>query len=674
MLPLRPLASDTDTRPDQREHTSPIWIPYPADIEAANIEHFRLWLAERHGLNLPDYRALQAWSVDRLELFWSSICEYFDVRATNRSKQVLAKSSMPGARWFPGTRLNYVDQVLRHEKLTGLAVIGESEPGGPANSSLSWTELRRQVAAVAHTLRRLGVQKGDRVIGYMPDVPQAVVAFLAAASIGAIWSVCGQEYSSEAALARFGQLEPAVLVAADGYYYAGRPHCRLDAVEQLRRNLPTLRGTIMVPRVGRDVSIASDVIQWSEASAGEHPLAPIPVEFDHPLWVLFSSGTTGKPKGILHGHGGVLLEHLKQITFHSNLRAGDTYLGYTSPSWMMWNYQIAALLVGARVVCHDGSPGHPHPGALWALASRHQATVLQTSPSYLQACEAAGVRPAAEHDLSGLRCLSVTGSVLAASSARWAARELGPRVAIASSSGGTDVVSGFIGAVPTLPVWAEELTAPCLGVALDSFGPQGHSVRGQVGELVITKPMPSMPIGFWNDPDGSRLRASYFDTFPGVWRHGDWITITERGSVIMHGRSDATLNRNGVRMGSADIYQVVERLPEVAESLVVGVERSDGGYWMPLFVTLTEGVEDLSDDLLRRIMTAIREGASPRHVPDEVIVVPGIPHTLTGKKLEVPIKRILQGAPPLLVLDAQSVDNPSLLDDFARIARARSTA
>jgi acetoacetyl-CoA synthetase len=661
------------TRPDQSTHdSSPIWIPQSADLEAANIEQFRRWLNKRHGLHLVDYRALHAWSVTRLELFWSSLWEYFDVRATERGDQVLGESHLAGASWFPGTRLNYVDQVLRHEKLPGLALIDESEPGGPMGASLSWAELRRQVAAVAHTLRGMGVQKGDRVVGYLPDVPQAIVSFLAAASIGAVWSVCGQEYSAQAALGRFEQLEPAVLVVTDGYYYAGRSHGRLDAVEQLRRNLPTLRGTIMVPRVGRDAALPSDVIPWSRASAGEHPLAPVPVDFDHPLWVLFTSGTTGKPKGILHGHGGVLLEHLKQIAFHTNLRALDTYLGFTSPSWMMWNYQIAALLVGARVVCYDGSPGHPHPDSLWVLASRHKATVLQTSPSYLQACEAAGVQPAAEHDLSSLRSLSVTGSVLAPSSARWIARELGPRVIIASTSGGTDVVSAFVGAVPTLPVWAEELTAPCLGVALDSFDAQGRSVRGEVGELVVTKPLPSMPIAFWGDPDGSRLRASYFETFPGVWRHGDWITITERGSVIMHGRSDATLNRNGVRMGSADIYQVVERLPEVAESLVVGVEQPDGGYWMPLFVTLSEGTE-MSAALLQQIMAAIRAGASPRHVPDEVIAVPGIPHTLTGKKLEVPIKRILQGASPESVLDAQSVDNPKLLDVYAGIARSRNS-
>ena len=651
----------------------PIWAPAPADLDAANIEDFRRWLAERHNLRLSDYHGLHAWSVDRLEQFWSYLWEYFDVRAAHRGDQVLTDAGMPGARWFPGTRLNYVDQVLRHEHLPGTALIDESEPSGPKTTSLSWPELRRQVAAVAHTLRSLGVQKGDRVVGYLPDIPQAVVSFLAAASIGAVWSVCGQEYSAEAALARFGQLQPTVLVAADGYYFADRAHSRLDAVEQLRKNLPTLRATVLVPRVGLDAAPASEAIAWSEASAGEHALAPVPVDFDHPLWVLFSSGTTGKPKGIVHGHGGVLLEHLKQIALHCDLRAGDTYLGYTSPSWMMWNYQVGVLLVGASVVCYDGSPAHPHPDTLWALAARHHAAVLQTSPGYLRACETASARPAAEHDLSSLRSLRVTGSVLSPSSARWAARQLGPRVAIASASGGTDVVSGFVGSVPTLPFRAGELTAPCLGVALEAWDTQGRSVRNQVGELVVTKPMPSMPLAFWDDPDGSRLRESYFDTFPGVWRHGDWITITARGSVIMHGRSDATLNRNGVRMGSADIYQVVERLPEVAESLVVGVELPDGGYWMPLFVVLAEGTV-LSPELARRVTAAIREGASPRHVPDEIIAVPGIPHTRTGKKLEVPIKRILQGAAPDAVLDSQSVDDPGLLEQYLHIAKARETS
>ncbi|MGK5533750.1 acetoacetate--CoA ligase [Streptomyces sp. URMC 129] len=662
----------TTSRPGVDQDPPPIWTPSPSVLDTATIEHFRHWAADRYGLTLPDYHALHAWSVTDLEQFWGGVWEYFDIRADTPGERVLADASMPGARWFPGARLNYADQILRHGGRPGAAVIDEAEPGGPAAGTLSWSELRRQVGAVAHTLRELGVEQGDRVVGYMPDIPEAVVAFLAAASIGAVWSVCGQEYSAPAAAARLGQLDPVVLIAADGYRYGGRRHDRRDAVARLRTDLPGLRATVMVPRLGLVPDASAGIIPWAEASAGDHPPAPVPVAFDHPLWVLFSSGTTGKPKGIVHGHGGVLLEHLKQIGLHCDLGAGDTYLGYTSPSWMMWNFQVAVLLVGASLVCYDGSPSHPAPDTLWALASRHRTAVLQTSPAYLRSCEQSGVRPAAHHDLSRLRSLRVTGAVLPPSSSHWAARELGPHVAISSGSGGTDVVSGFAGSVPTLPIRAGELAAPCLGVALEAWDPHGRSVRGEVGELVITKPMPSMPLAFWDDPDGSRYRSSYFDTYPGVWRHGDWITVTSRGSVIMHGRSDATLNRNGVRMGSADIYQVVEQLPGIAESMVIGVEQADGGYWMPLFVVLAHGAE-LTPELERTITTAISEGASPRHVPDEIIAVPGIPHTLTGKKLEVPVKRILQGAVPGDVLDPRSVNNPESLDTYVRVAQAHRT-
>lgn len=651
----------------------PVWTPPPSVSDTANIERFRRWAAERHGLALPDYRALHAWSVTELERFWQSVWEYFDVQAASPPDRVLAEAVMPGARWFPGARLNYVDQVLRHGGRTGPAVICAAEPGGPATRVLSWPELLRQVGAVARTLRDLGVEPGDRVVGYLPDAPEAVVAFLAAASIGAVWSLCGQEYSAPAAAARLGQLRPAVLIAADGYRYAGKLVDRHDAVASLRGDLPGLRATLMVPRLRPDADASPGVVPWAEASAGDTPPAPVPVPFDHPLWVLFSSGTTGRPKGIMHGHGGILLEHLKLISLHSDLGADDVYLGYTSPSWMMWNYRVSVLLVGGTIVCYDGSPSHPSPDALWALAAEHRATVLQTSPPYLGSCRRAGLRPAIDHDLSRLRFLRATGSVLPPETSRWVARELGPRTAVSSSSGGTDVASGFVGSIPTLPIYPGELAAPYLGVALEAWDPQGKSVRGRPGELVITAPMPSMPLGLWNDPDGERYRSSYFTPYPGVWRHGDSITVTERGSVVIHGRSDATLNRNGVRMGSSDIYQVVERLPEIAESLVVGVEEPNGHYWMPLFVVLGDEAE-LTPEVRRTIARTIMDGASARHVPDEIIAVPAIPHTLTGKKLEVPIKRILQGAPVADVLDRRSVDDPEVLDVYVRLAEARRAA
>jgi len=399
----------------------------------------------------------------------------------------------------------------------------------------------------------------------------------------------------------------------------------------------------------------------------------VPVPFDHPLWVLFSSGTTGRPKGIVHGHGGVLLEHLKQTRFHLDLDETDTFFWYTSPSWMMWNFQVAGLLVGATIVCYDGSPSHPGPDALWELAAQHHVTVLGTSPTHLQVCQQADLHPAADHDLSALRTLGVTGSVLPPATSRWAARELGSGVAVASMTGGTDVVTAFAGSVPTEPIRAGELSVPCLGVSLEAWDARGRSVRDQVAELVITRPMPSMPVTFWNDPDGERYRSAYFDAFPGTWRHGDWITVTERGSIVVHGRSDATLNRNGVRMGSADICQVVESLPQIADALVVGAEQPDGSYWMPLFVVLTAEAT-LTDALIREIRTAIRDELSPRHLPDDILAVPGIPHTRTGKKLEVPIKRLMQGSALADAVDPQTVDDADLLDVYLRIAaRSRPT-
>jgi len=681
------------------EAPAPVWVPSPEEAREANVERFRAWLAAERGVRAADYHGLHTWSAASPEEFWGALWDYFAVEAATPGRTVLESRTMPGASWFPGATLNYVSQVLRAPGREGVAVIDAAEPvgagepgdtgaggtarsGGAETREVTWAELRRQVGAVARTLRSLGVGEGDRVVGYLPNIAEAAIAFLATASLGAIWSSCGQDYSAAAAAARLGQLDPAVLITADGYRYGGKVHDRREAVADLRAELGSLRATIVVSRLGLPLDELGGVTGWDAAAAGDFDPAsqntasqdtawPVPVPFDHPLWVLFSSGTTGKPKGIVHGHGGVLLEHLKQIAFHLDLKEGEAYFWYTSPSWMMWNFQVAGLLIGATIVCYDGNPAHPGPDALWELAARHRVVALGTSPAYLQASEKAGVRPAAQHDLSRLRVLGVTGSVLPPGSYHWAAREVGPRVQVVSTSGGTDVVSAFIGGAPTVPVYPGEISVPCLGVALDSFAPDGTSLRDEVGELVITAPLPSMPVGFWNDPSGERYRAAYFDAFPGVWRHGDWITLTGRGTIVVHGRSDSTLNRNGVRMGSADIYQVVEQFPEVREALVIGAEQPGGGYWMPLFVALAEDAE-LTDDLVRRICAAIKAQASPRHVPDEIVAVPGIPHTRTGKKLEVPIKRLLQGAAPGDVLDSQSVDDASLLDVFARLGKERT--
>ncbi|MEN3316671.1 MAG: acetoacetyl-CoA synthetase [Mycobacterium sp.] len=628
----------------------PQWEPTERDIADARVTDFARFVQQRTGTPMTDYQALWRWSVDDPAAFWGALWEYFELG--DPPVRVLENAVMPGARWFPGVRLNYVEQIVRNARTDRPAVLHVSEDGGV--TELSWHELLGRTAAFAQRLRSHGVTSGDRVVGYLPNIPEAVIAFLATASIGAIWSACGQDYSAKAALDRLGQLEPVVLVTAEGYRYGGKAHDKREDVAALQAGLPTLRAT----------ALASDLT----AEADPTELDTAPVDFDHPLWILFSSGTTGLPKGIMHGHGGVVLEHLKAIALQSDIGADDTFFWHTSPSWMMWNFQVAGLLVGATIVCYDGSPNYPKPDALWDIASRVGATVLGTSPGYVLGCAKAGAVPRTEHDLSKLKTVGITGSSLPPSSSLWLRDNVGERVQVASISGGTDVVSAFIGGVRTVPVWPGELSAPYLGVALDAWDESGKPVRGEVGELVITKPMPSMPVAFWNDTDGSRYRSAYFGMFPGVWRHGDWITITDHGSIVVHGRSDSTLNRHGIRMGSADIYQAVERLPEIAEALVIGAEQPDGGYWMPLFVVLADDAE-LTDDLRDRIKRTIRDEVSPRHVPDDILVAPGVPHTRTGKKLEVPIKKLLQGADSARVVERSAVDDPALLDWYAKQRR-----
>ncbi|RKT03531.1 acetoacetyl-CoA synthetase [Streptomyces sp. 3211.6] len=649
----------------------PLWSPGPDRIAAARVTAFQAWAAERFGAPADGgYPALHRWSVDELDTFWQAVAEWFDVRFTTPYESVLADRSMPGARWFPGSTLNYAEHALRAAedpaRAQDPALLHVDETHEP--TPVTWAELRRQVGSLAAELRALGVRPGDRVSGYLPNIPEAVVALLATAAVGGVWTSCAPDFGARSVLDRFEQVEPVVLFTVDGYRYGGKEHDRRETVAELREGLPSLRAVVHIPLLGTPAPEGTRA--WSELTSGATEPVFEPVPFDHPLWILYSSGTTGAPKAIVQSQGGILLEHLKQLGLHCDLGPEDRFFWYTSTGWMMWNFLVSGLLTGTTVVLYDGSPGFPDTGAQWRIAERTRATLYGTSAAYVMACNKAEVHPSRDFDLSAVKCVATTGSPLPPDGFRWLHDEVAEDLWIASVSGGTDVCSCFAGAVPTLPVHIGELQAACLGTDLQSWDPSGKPLTGEVGELVVTAPMPSMPIHFWNDADGSRYRDSYFEMFPGVWRHGDWITITDRGSVVIHGRSDSTLNRQGVRMGSADIYEAVERLPEIKESLVIGLEEPNGGYWMPLFVHLAPGAV-LDETLRKKIAATIREQLSPRHVPDEVIEVPAVPHTLTGKRIEVPVKRLLQGTPMAKAVNPGSVDNPDLLAFYEELGRTR---
>jgi acetoacetyl-CoA synthetase len=648
-----------------------LWQPTPESIRHTRMARFAAWVAERRGLSFGDpvdYDVLWRWSIEHLDQFWADLAEWSEVLPGVPDGEVLARREMPGAVWFPGRTLNYAAEAFRYAADDRPALVVVAEDTEPVE--VSWATLRGQVGAFAATLRRLGVQPGERVAGYLPNVPEALIAFLGAASIGAVWSSCAPDFGTRAVLDRFAQIEPAVLVAVDGYRFAGRDYDRRDVVAGLRAALPSVRTTISVPRLFPD-EVPDGALAWADAVADEQEPAFEEVSFDHPLWIVYSSGTTGLPKGIVHGHGGVALEQRKQLSLHLDLGVGDRFFWYASTAWIMWNIAAGALLAGATVVVYDGAPTYPNLDAQFALAARTGITYLGTSAGYLSACEKAGLRPRDTYDLSALRGVGSTGSPLPPSAYPWVYDAVASDVVLGSLSGGTDVATGFIGASPLLPVTVGELQRPMLAVAAASWNEDGQPVIGELGELVITEPMPSMPLSFWNDPGDVRYREAYFEPWPGVWRHGDWLEITERGTCLITGRSDSTLNRGGVRMGTADIYAAVESIPAVVDCVVLGVEQPDGGYWMPLFVQLAPDTE-LTDELRDELRTAIRSQASPRHVPDEIIVVPGVPHTRTGKRLEVPLKRLFQGVDPAKAVNPGAVDDASLVDHYIALARNRA--
>ncbi|HEX7126087.1 MAG TPA: acetoacetate--CoA ligase [Thermodesulfobacteriota bacterium] len=643
-----------------------LWEPSAEAAARSRLTAYLSWLGETKGIRHASYEEVWAWSVRDLEAFWGSVAEFFGVRFHAPPGRVLDGEAMPGARWFPGATLNYAEHALRRRDAHP-ALYFEREDG--LSVTLTYAELAARVASVAAALSGLGVRPGDRVAAYLPNIPEAVVAFLATASLGAVWSSCPPEFGVRSVVERFEQIAPRVLLVADGYRYGGKAHDRAEAVAEIRRGLPSVERTVLIPYLDpRAGSRFPGTVPWSDLLAARGSLGFTPVPFDHPLWILYSSGTTGLPKGIVQGHGGIVLEHLKALALHLDLGPEDRFFWFTTTGWMMWNFLLGGLLVGSTVLLYDGSPGHPDLGALWRFAGRSGMTYFGMSAPYILACMKAGVVPAREADLAALRGVGSTGAPLPPEGFRWVYEAVKRDLLLGSVSGGTDVCTAFVLSCPLLPVRAGEIQCRGLGARVEAFDEAGRPVVGALGELVLTAPMPSMPTGFWNDPDGSRYRAAYFDRYPGVWRHGDWLRLTERGSCVIYGRSDSTLNRGGVRMGTSEFYRVVEELPEVTDSLVIDTGELGREGRLLLFVVLREEVR-LDDALRGKIAAALRRQLSPRHVPDEIHAIAEVPRTLNGKKVEVPVKRILSGRPLEAAVSAEALANPKALEAFVALAR-----
>ena len=649
-----------------------LWTPSPDKVATANLTAFTGWLARERGLRFDGYDALWRWSVTDLPAFWQAIWDYCGVTSSAPATSVLASRDMPGAQWFPGARLNYAEHVLRNERPGTTALLSRSE--ATSLTPMAWETLAGQVRVLATRLRELGVRPGDRVVACLPNIPHAVVAMLATTSIGAIWASCSPDFGWRGVIDRFSQLTPKVLFCVDGYRYGGRQFDRTAEMREIIGALTSLEYVVSVPylRPGEAGPLVPGGLTWDGIL--DHPPVPASgfdceqVPFGHPLWILFSSGTTGLPKPIVHSHGGILLEQLKLQGFHMDLRAADRMFFFTTTGWMMWNFLVSSLLLGVCPVLYDGNPGHPGPGALWQLAANAGVSLFGASPAYVDLMARAGFVPADHHDFSALRMVLLAGSPVSTACGAWFYRNVKQDLWLAPGSGGTDVCTGFVGGVPTLPVYAGEIQARHLGVAAHAFNERGEEVIDEVGELVITEPMPSMPVGFWGDTDGSRYRETYFADFPGVWRQGDFFRVNARGGCFVLGRSDAVLNRHGVRIGTAEVYTALASVEEVQDALIVNLDLPGGGFFMPLFVVLAGG-RVLTDATRRKICDQLRQQYTPRHVPDRIIQVNDIPTTLTGKKMEVPVRKLLLGVPLAQAANVNAMANPGSLDEFIGYAR-----
>lgn len=638
-----------------------LWSPDPHVKTNSNIGRFMQWLKDKYQLDFADYASLHRWSVTHISLFWEVISDYFKVIHQSEYVRVISDDPMPYTQWFEGSTLNYAEHIFRNATSERPAILFQSEtvPLTP----LSWQQLSSDTAALQSWLQLQGIQKGDRVAAYLPNIPEASVAMLATIATGAVWTSCSPDFGADSVIDRLKQIEPKILIAVDGYRYNGKTFNRREEVLAIKAALPTVEKIILLPYTGtsEEWTDTPDIATWKEVKATKATsLYFEPVPFRHPIWILYSSGTTGAPKAITHSHGGVLLEHLKYLSFHNDLKAGENFFWFTTTGWMMWNYLHGALLLGASIVLYDGSPGYPDLNVLWNLADQLPVHHFGTSAPFIMACKKAGIRPREQFDFSNLRSVSSTGSPLPAEGFDYVYKNIKANLWLCSMSGGTDVCTAFVGGCPLLPVIEGEIQCRALGCDLQAYNDDGRAVIDEVGEMVIQQPMPSMPVFFWNDPGYEKYLSSYFDLFPDVWSHGDWVKITQQGGVVILGRSDATLNRQGVRIGTAEVYRAVDKLPEIKDSLIVNVELPGGGDYMPLFVVMKEG-EVLTDTTRQAIKNALKKEYSPRHVPDEIIEVKDIPYTISGKKMELPVKKILMGK---AVLNLGAVKNPEALEFF----------